>query len=87
MTATAIASRETIDVYNLDPAETPGGMKVRWRVKTVTGKDAEHLGKLQNQAIIALLTWADKHLRETRENTQQSGNNKENSRETAGSGP
>jgi hypothetical protein len=83
MTATGIAATETIDVYNLDPAETPGGMKVRWRVRTVTGKDAERLGKLQNQAIISLLTWADHHLRETRVNTEHSGNNGEDSRETA----
>jgi hypothetical protein len=74
MTATGIAATETIDVYNLDPAETPGGMKVRWRVRTVTGKDAERLEKLQNQAIISLLTWADHHLKETRETASQSRN-------------
>ena len=83
MTATAIAASETVDVYNLDPAETPGGMKVRWRVRTVTGKDAEQLGKLQNQAIISLLTWADQHLKDTREPASQSRNKGEDSRETA----
>jgi hypothetical protein len=87
MTATAIAASETVDVYNLDPAETPGGMKVRWRVRTVTGKDAEQLEKLQNQAIISLLTWADSYLRETQETAAQPNNKNEEPRETTGSGP
>jgi hypothetical protein len=46
--------------YNLNPATTPGEMKIRWRVRIATGTEAQHLDKLQQQAILALLTWANK---------------------------
>ena len=74
-----------VEVYNLDHTRTPGGMKVRWRVRTATGKEAERLEKQQNQAIIRLLTWADQYLREHEEgaiNAEENGGNV--SRETTG---
>ena len=84
------ASKDTagtgqVQVYNLDHAKTPGGMKVRWRVRTATGKEAQQLEKQQNQVIIKLLTWADHYLREHEENTSGSYENRRNvSRETTG---
>lgn len=56
-----------MQVYNLDPAKTPGGMKVRWRVRTATAKEAQRLEKQQNQVIIRLLTWADQYLTDREE--------------------
>ena len=74
-----------IEIYNLDHTATPGGMKVRWRVRTATGKEAQQLEKQQNQVIIKLLTWADHYLREHEENTSGSYENSGNvSRETTG---
>lgn len=63
------ASKETtepaeVEVYNLDHTKTPGGMKVRWRVRIAARKEAERLEQQQNQAIIKLLTWTDQYLRE-----------------------
>ena len=62
------AATGEVQVYNLDHTRTPGGMKVRWRVRTATGKEAEQLEKQQNQVIIRLLAWADQYLREHEEN-------------------
>jgi hypothetical protein len=45
--------------YNLDHSRTPGEMKVRWKIRIATGAEARHLDILQQDAIIALLTWAD----------------------------
>jgi hypothetical protein len=74
-----------VQVYNLDHTHTPGGMKVRWRIRTATGKEAERLEKQQNQAIIKLLTWADQYLGALEENTSSGQVNNGNvSRETSG---
>jgi hypothetical protein len=74
---------DQVQVYNLDHTTTPGGMKVRWRVRVATGKEAERLEKQQNQAIIRLLAWADQYIREHEQNTQPSQENGGNvSRET-----
>ena len=73
-----------VEVYNLDHTKTPGGMKVRWRVRIAAGKEAERLEKQQNQVIIRLLTWADQYLKEREEETLDAGENGGNvSRETA----
>lgn len=64
-----------VQVYNLDHAKTPGGMKVRWRVRIATGKEAERLEKLQHQAIVDLLIWADDYITHHAENaTPRPGN-------------
>ena len=47
--------------YNLDDSETPGGLKVRWKVRVVTGPDAEVWEARQNAAIMELLRWAHQH--------------------------
>src|SRR6185437_10232109 len=79
------ARADEVEVYNLDPARTPGGMKVRWRVRIIAGKEAERLEKQQNQAILRLLAWADQYLRELEQNTPRTQENSGNAaRETTG---
>jgi hypothetical protein len=46
---------------NLDHTATPGGLKVRWKTRIATGREAQRLDILQQRAIIDLLTWAGKH--------------------------
>ena len=78
-----ITGTAEVEVYNLDHTKTPGGMKVRWRVRTATGKEAERLEQQQNQAIIRLLTWADQYLQENEESAPDAGEKGRNvSRET-----
>lgn len=70
MTATKnAADSPDVQVYNLDHTKTPGRMKVRWRVRTATGKEAERLEKQQNQVIIKLLIWADEYLTQHEDDT------------------
>lgn len=61
--------------YNLDPAATPRGMKVRWRVRIATGAEAERLDIIQQDVIISLLTWADKHKKATNKAPEIHSNN------------
>jgi hypothetical protein len=44
--------------YNLDEETTPGGMKVRWKIRIARGKEAERVAARQAEAIRELLTWA-----------------------------
>ena len=48
----------TIYSYNLDDGKTPGGLKVRWKVRVATGPEAERWDARQADAIKELLTWA-----------------------------
>jgi hypothetical protein len=48
-------------MYNLDESETPGGLKVRWKVRVITGPAAARWDARQNQAIMELLQWASRH--------------------------
>ena len=48
----------TIYAYNLDYKKTPGGLKVRWKIRVVTGPDAARLEARQAEAIRELLQWA-----------------------------
>jgi hypothetical protein len=52
-----------IYVYNMDDSKTPGGLKVRWKVKVITGPAAAGYDARQNAAIRELLTWACQHQR------------------------
>ena len=54
-----------IFAHNLDQATTPAGLKVRWKIRIATGAEAKRLDQIQQQAIINLLTWADKHNQQT----------------------
>jgi hypothetical protein len=51
----------TIFSYNLDDRKTPGGLKVRWKFKVVTGPEATHVDARQAEAIMELLRWASRH--------------------------
>jgi hypothetical protein len=53
----------TIYSYNLDDSKTPGGIKVRWKVRVVTGPAAARYDARQNEAIRELLQWACQHQR------------------------
>jgi hypothetical protein len=48
-------------MYNLDDTKTPGGLKVRWKVRVITGPAAARWDTRQNQAIMELLQWASRH--------------------------
>ena len=54
-------SQSRVYSCNLDHAKTPGGLKVRWKIRIATGAEAARLDELQQRAIIDLLTWANKH--------------------------
>ena len=56
----------TIYAYNLDNTKTPGGLKVRWKIRVVTGPEAARYDARQNAAIMELLQWAHRHSRTTR---------------------
>jgi hypothetical protein len=51
--------------YNISEAERPGGLKVRFKVKIVTGKEASALDARQAVAIRRLLEWTLQHRQET----------------------
>ena len=48
----------TIFSYNLDDSKTPGGMKVRWKVRVVTGSEAGRWDARQAEAFRELIAWA-----------------------------
>ena len=51
----------TIYSYNVDYSKTPGGIKVRWKVRVVTGPQAARYDARQAEAIREALIWAVKH--------------------------
>ena len=51
--------------YNIDEAERPGGLKVRFKIKIVTGKMAAALDARQAEAIRRLLEWTLQYRQET----------------------
>ena len=53
----------TIYSYNLDDGKTPGGLKVRWKIRVATGTEADRWDARQADAIKELLTWASQHYR------------------------
>lgn len=54
----------TIYSYNLDSTQTPGGLKVRFKVRVVTGPDADRYEARLNNAIREALLWTRQHLME-----------------------
>jgi hypothetical protein len=48
---------EQVISYNLDEAERPGGLKVRFKVTIATGKKAAALDARQAEAVRRLLEW------------------------------
>jgi hypothetical protein len=59
----------TIYSYNLNDRETPGGLKVRWKVRVATGAEGARWDARQAQAIKELLQWAQRHQRSTTKTT------------------
>ena len=51
----------TIFAYNLDEGKTPGGMKVRWKIRVANGPEAARWDARQAEAIREALTWLRKH--------------------------
>ena len=47
--------------YNLDDSKTPGGLKVRYKVRVVTGPEADRYDARQAEAIREILLWAQRH--------------------------
>ncbi len=47
--------------YNLNEAERPGGMRIRFKVRVETGRKAAALNAQQAQAVKELLLWAHQH--------------------------
>jgi hypothetical protein len=52
---------ESIYAYNMDETKTSGGLKVRWKVRVITGPAAARWDTRQNAAIMELLQWASRH--------------------------
>jgi len=53
----------TIFSYNLDDRKTPGGLKVRWKIRIATGAEGVRWDARQAEAIKELLQWAQRHQR------------------------
>jgi hypothetical protein len=51
----------TIFSYNLDDGKTPGGLKVRWKIRAATGAEGARWDARQAEAIKELLQWAHRH--------------------------
>jgi hypothetical protein len=47
--------------YNFSEGERPGGMKVRAKIRIVTGRQAGTVNAAQAEAIRELLLWARQH--------------------------
>lgn len=47
--------------YYRDGMENTGGLKVKWKIRVVTGPEAVRLDARQNEAIKELLVWASQH--------------------------
>jgi hypothetical protein len=54
----------TIFSYNLDDGKTPGGLKVRWKIRVATGAEGARWDTRQADAIKELLPWAQRHQRQ-----------------------
>jgi hypothetical protein len=55
----------TIFAYNLDDSKTPGGLKVRWKIRVAAGAEGTLWDARQAEAIKELLQWAQRHQRST----------------------
>ena len=56
----------TIYAYNLDDTKTPGGIKVRWKIRVVSGPEAARYDARQAQAIMEALRWTHRHSHQLR---------------------
>jgi hypothetical protein len=53
--------------YNLSEGERPGGIKVRYKIRIVTGQRAKTVDARQAQVIREVLEWSRKHRQPSRE--------------------
>jgi hypothetical protein len=51
----------TIFAYNLGERKTPGGMRIRWKIRVANGPEAARADARQAEAIKEALTWLRKH--------------------------
>jgi len=51
----------TVYAYNMDETKTPGGLKVRWKIRVASGAEAARADARQAEAIRELLQWAQHH--------------------------
>lgn len=51
----------TIYSYTLDDMETPGGIKVKWKIRVVDGPAAARWDARQTAAIMEALQWTHRH--------------------------
>jgi hypothetical protein len=56
----------TIYSYNMDDSKTPGGIKVRWKIRVVDGPAATRYDARQAQAIMEALRWTARHQHQLR---------------------
>jgi hypothetical protein len=56
----------TIYSYNLDDSKTPGGIKVRWKIRVIDGPAAARWDARQAEAILEALRWTARHQRQLR---------------------
>jgi hypothetical protein len=47
--------------YNIPKGERPGGIKVRFKIRVVTGKRAKEIDARQARAILEVLQWQRQH--------------------------
>jgi hypothetical protein len=47
--------------YNFSEGERPGGLRIRAKIRIVTGRKAETLNRVQAEAIRELLLWSRQH--------------------------
>jgi hypothetical protein len=52
---------ERIISYNFNEDERPGGMKIRAKIRVVSGRQAEVVDAAQAEAVRELLKWARQH--------------------------
>lgn len=51
----------TIFSYNMDETKDPDGMKVRWKIRVITGPEAARWDARQAEAIQEALQWLHQH--------------------------
>jgi hypothetical protein len=49
--------------YNLSEGERPGGIKVRYKIRVISGPRAEAIDAAQAEVIMEVAQWAAKHRR------------------------
>jgi hypothetical protein len=57
--------------YNFSEGERPGGMKIRAKIRIVSGKQADAVNAAQAEAIRELLEWVLQQRRQTQEQQEQ----------------